>query len=201
MICAVFQPSACRSVLARWHHFFSVCNAVITVVLTIGLLSLLLSRSCVGAPSASEDPQKAIQAAYDKAAEAARWKFIEGVFSIRTADFKAYDSKGRLINLGAEAQRLNQLFQRSLSVSERTAIVRFTLIDAGHASCNVNDVIEFEIPRDGASSAKLSLETTSDDVWVKTPQGWFQEMTRIARQIGRAGNVPGKVPEKVPEKR
>ncbi len=147
----------------------------------LGLLAISVPRVCLATPT--DDARTAIQSVYDKMATAARWKFLDGMFSGRAPDFSAAGPNGSMVNLVEERATLTRLLQQSAAVSEKTTIERINLTDPTHATCHVHDITIFTVDRPDGTTAKLTLDTLSDDHWVKSPDsGWLESFSRVLSQ-------------------
>lgn len=134
-------------------------------------------------PLRAEDARQAIQAAYDKTCEAAALKYVDGIRSIRTPRFEAYNPDGKLVDLVWERNRYNRLLSTSLSVTKSAKILSFNQVDANHVTCKVREV--YTLKRLNPLTGKqvpVVFESISDDEWVETKRGWKLQCSRVRKQ-------------------
>ncbi len=142
-------------------------------------------------PALSQDARQAVQAAYDKTCEAASLKFIDGIRSIRTPRFEAYNPDGKLVDLVWERNRYDRLLSTSLSVSKSAKILSFTQLDSNHATCKVREVYTMKRlnPLTG-KQVPVVFESISDDEWVLTKRGWKLQRSRVRKQTESTVSQP-----------
>ena len=152
--------------------------------LTLGIgLWLLLFNSPISYAQSPADARKAIEAAYQKAAEAARLKFIDGIFSVRAPIFSGYGANGQRVDPAKERALLEQLLIPALSIKETTRIVSFRQDSGASATCKVQDVLEIVTHNPTSRQPILMvLKTDSTDEWALTSKGWRQTTNRVHKQ-------------------
>lgn len=134
-------------------------------------------------PCLAEEARQAIQSAYDKTCEAAALKFVDGIRSIRTPRFEAYNPDGKLVDLVWERNRYDRLLATSLSVTKSAKVISFHQIDDTHATCRVREV--YTLKRLNPVTGKhvpVVFESISDDEWVSTDRGWRLQRSRVRKQ-------------------
>lgn len=142
-------------------------------------------------PAVAEDPRQAIQAAYDKTCEAAALKFVDGIRSIRTPRFEAYNPDGKLVDLVWERNRYARLLATSLSVTKSAKILSFNRVDETHVTCKVREV--YTLKRLNPLTGKqvpVIFESISDDEWVATKRGWKLQCSRVRKQTESTVSQP-----------
>lgn len=153
-----------------------------TQSLILGLCCLLSLAQLAAAQTVTA--RKAIQASYDKTCEAAGLKFIDGVWSVRTRDFKAFDPAGNSVNLDFERDRYQRLLAPALSVKKTAKILSFEQLDDSNVSCSVQEVYVVEYTAPG-KPVKVVWESRSQDRWLKTKRGWRISESRVTHQVER----------------
>jgi hypothetical protein len=134
--------------------------------------ALLLAAPCLAST------QTDIQARYDRANQAMKFKYEDAVLAIRTTDFKAYDEKGHLIPPRIEHRHLENALAAASKISERTTITRFVQKSANEAHVHIEDTMELV----RTSKPTLHVATEADDVWVRTGGEWKLKESRVQRQ-------------------
>ncbi len=150
---------------------FSSLHAILTILLLWPL------------PVWGSDARQAIQAAYDKTCEAAALKFVDGIRSIRTARFEAYNPDGKLVDLVWERNRYDRLLSTALSVKKTVKILSFRQEDADHVTCRVQEIYTMKrINPISNNPIQVLFESISDDEWVATSRGWRIQRSRVRQQ-------------------
>lgn len=143
---------------------------------------LLLILSCFLIVPALASPEIDIKSSYERLCRATGLKYLPGMMSNRSSDFKAFSSDGREINLLGEEQKLATLLANSLSARE-TVKFRSTVKNSdGTYTCHVEDRLIFLIAQRESEPKEFLIVTESKDTWKQTPLGWRQTQSRLIRQ-------------------
>jgi hypothetical protein len=142
----------------------------------------MIAGPAFGAPT-DDTVRAAIQFAYDKEAEAASLKYVNGMLSVRTRDFQAF-SYGNQMDLRDERAQLMGLMSSAMSASESTRILGLHRVDANHASCRIHqEITVVSLERVTGTPMAVTVETESQDEWLNTPRGWRETECHMSRQI------------------
>jgi hypothetical protein len=158
-------------------------------------IAILILVSSVGA-FANPDPRRAIQAEYDRACQAASLKFIAGMELCLAPGFVETSAVGQKLEPIRERHRLEQIFATALSVKETIQVGTFRQIDAHHAQCTVDDVIDIvSLDHVKRQPARVVWESKGQDDWAEGPDGWQKTARRLAEETVREEALPvGPIP-------
>ena len=123
------------------------------------------------------DPRALISQAYSRSSRAMGLKFIDGVYSVRGANFKLEDPDGVQVSLDIERNRLEQLLGPALKVEEQSQILKFRM-EGNVAHCTVGYFTRIY----GLKDAILRYDTDCEDQWVQVGEDWKLIHTRVIRQ-------------------
>ena len=122
-----------------------------------------------GSPSLA---QTAIEAAYQKSCIAAKLKYVDGVFSIRSDDFR-YVGRSRYVSPTLVRSTLEDYFSRALRVREDKKILSFKMLAPTRVRCEVKDILEVVVPTTLPKPPMVHVfECNSIDEWTKTRETW-----------------------------
>ncbi|HEY4003512.1 MAG TPA: hypothetical protein VGO93_31890 [Candidatus Xenobia bacterium] len=138
-------------------------------------LWLALASCCLASP------QTDIQARYDRANQAMKFKYEDGVLAIRTTDFKAYDEKGHLLPARVEHRHLEAALATASTILERTTITHLVQKSATEVHVHIQDAMDLARP----SKSTLHVATEADDVWVRAGGDWKLKASHVQRQTVR----------------
>jgi hypothetical protein len=142
----------------------------------------------------NDDARAAIEAVYAKMATAARWKYVDGMMSGRAPDFTATAPNGQTVNLDNERATLARLMTAAITVKETTSVVDLSRVDADHAVCRVHDVMTLVLDKADndhpLATQTLTVDTTSEDHWVKTASGWLLSSSHVLTQTPQTAPGP-----------
>ncbi len=143
---------------------------------------LILSLTCV----VRADNRSEIEALYEKSNAAAQYKFLEGMLSPRTADFRGFDLKGKPINVRLETQQLSALLRRATSVKAETKVLSFQ-VSGVSARVRIEDKLTMSLAEAPEAPVKtLVFNSSSEDQWLKTGGSWRLKESRVLSQsLGR----------------
>ena len=122
------------------------------------------------------DARRAIQSAYNASSAAATRRDAAGTLAHFTPDGVSMDTKGHAIPIAQERQTVTSLFAAAQSITARTTIQKFSLDRPGQATATVREhsVLTLVNPQT-QQPARLVVDDTARDLWVKTAKGWRQK--------------------------
>ncbi len=126
--------------------------------------------------------RQSIQQVYNLLDEAASEKFLDGMLSHRTEDFQALDTHGTSIPLRVEAERMQSLLQRTLTVSESTTVLNVSAKSPTTVVAHVHDMLHAVLPGQGQDTMPVVVDTMSDDTWVQRGGQWLLRSSRVLSQ-------------------
>ncbi len=149
-----------------------------------GLMLVGLISTAPITAAEQKSPEDAIQAAYQKACTAAALKYMDGIFSVRTANFVAFTMDGHKVNLQKDRAAIEKIILNALNVKQSSNIQEFKLLDSRHAQCRTRDYLEVRtVDTVEKHVVDFSVETVSKDEWILTKRGWRQTSSRVLEQI------------------
>ncbi len=144
--------------------------APLLLCLTVSLASGLSAASVPGT-------RQALQRLYNLRDAAMAHKDAVGSYAFRTPDFIGTDEKGRHETTAQQIADARGTFAIVGQIKTSTTIEKFVLNGPTEATVTVLGRIS-GIALQTKSHARLVVDQTSRDVWVKTPQGWRQKSTQ-----------------------
>jgi hypothetical protein len=148
------------------------------------LLCISLTTLCAAAPT----PRQSVEAAYKRAALAAKLKFVEGLLSNRADEYRLFTRDGRQVDLTRERQRFNDLFAPALRVRLDTTILSFDVSQPDRAICGVRQLLRVEnLNHETQQRDTTAITTLATDTWIKTSEGWRILATQAHSQATGAG--------------
>jgi hypothetical protein len=147
----------------------------------LAILMLTIPLAAGAQPSARE----AIQAEYDKVAQAADLKYVDGMEGCRANGFVAFDPHGVGFNLVSADRELRQAFANAVSVKDNLQVMTFKQIAPTKARCRVHDVVSVTTPaQQGDGLLQVVFDSTSDDDW-SMQDGWQETACHFISQSMR----------------
>lgn len=146
-------------------------RAVLLLSLLVGLLL----------PAQSEDWRKEITAAYARAGEAARLKFLPGLLGNRGSGYRLFSPNGE-VDVAAERLRFRELLAPATQVRFDTKILQ-GLQTGDSIQCVVSQVMQFERPDPATNELfTLAVHTRATEKWTRVRSGWRLTETRVHSQ-------------------
>lgn len=142
-------------------------------VISLALLGMACTISLpIPVDAAPELPQVAIDGLYQKSCVAAGLKYIDGVYSIRSADFR-FVGRSRFLSDGALRSSLETHFSRALRVRERKKITEFKILSPSHIRCVIKDTLEIVMAATLPKPPAVHVyECNCVDEWKMTEGKW-----------------------------
>jgi ketosteroid isomerase-like protein len=124
-------------------------------------------------PSArAQEPQKAIQAQYDKRSTAAQKKDVAGSLAINTPDFVAIGLKNDRRTIAQLKPQLTQVFAGVKSYTISTKITK-CLVKGDSATVTTMDLVTV------VGKMTQESEATSEDTWIKKGGQWLRTQNKL----------------------
>lgn len=120
----------------------------------------------------AQDPQKAIQAQYDKRSAAAIKKDVAGSLAINTPDFVAIGLKNDKRTLAQLKPQLTAVFGSIKSYTITTKITK-CVVKGDNATVNTVDSVTI------VGKNTQESEATSEDTWVKKSGQWLRTQNKL----------------------
>jgi len=142
------------------------------------ILGILLAL----ATASAADPRSQIQQAYARSSKAMGLKFVDGVLSIRSPQFRLIDPDGKLRDSQIERSRLEQLLMPAIRVEESSQIIQFRQ-QGPKAHCRVHYLTVLQrLDPTSNRPVTLKVETDCEDDWAQAGSDWLLETSRVIRQ-------------------
>jgi hypothetical protein len=126
------------------------------------------------------DPRREIESAYQRLSRAWNLKYVDGIMSVRTPQFRLIDTEGSLISEDVERQRLESLFGSSLSVSDQVKILDFRPEGSGTVVCRVSYLARSRrMTKDPKQLVLWTFEQNSQDSWKYLDGKWKMYQCRV----------------------
>jgi hypothetical protein len=134
-------------------------------------MTSLAASSALGSP-ASQSARTQIESQYKKSCVAAGLKYINGMFSILSQDFRYVGGSAQTRPSEVRAS-IQDLFKNALSVTETKSIKKFELKNDSKAVCLIVDVMELTVPAALPKPPNVNIiEAVSIDEWKKEDGVW-----------------------------
>ena len=157
----------------------------------LSIFSWLFAASCLQSAFAAESTKQLIQAAYQKAALAAEYKYVDGMLCNRADEFQLLTAQGMLVDLTAERQRFLRFLEPASRVHLETKILGFDSEPKGTAVlCAVYQVMQTQTfdPATGTNKI-LALKTYSRDYWLRKNGQWQLVRSAVVQQTTGPGEA------------
>ena len=137
----------------------------------------------IASPCWAQDPRPAIQGRYARAAQGARYKFVDGLLANRAGDFQLFSRSQERMDLSLDRTSFKLLFESALQVRLVTKMERLSVTDSRHVRCWVDQSMEVDRPNPRTRQVDTTcLKVRLIDDWERSDQGWFQKRTQILSQ-------------------
>ena len=124
-----------------------------------------------------------IEAAYQRSASAAAYKFYPSMVAYRASNFEAFAPQGQPMDLSEEEARYKILFQSVLSVKLSFSIEEFEQKDSSHCRCLLLQTMVVTRPQpEHQGPLTVQLRTLSQDDWERSCVGWRLRRRHLQQQ-------------------
>jgi len=153
--------------------------------ISLGLLLLFVT-----APVWAEDIRAALESAYGRAEQCARYKFLDGMLSNRAPGFQLFGPDGLNRDLTLERERFQLLFSRATQIRFKTKILKVAATSAGAEADVSQTLIVEQVDGQTRNLFTLVLSTRAIDEWRRLPTGWRLISSSVHNQTSsRAGRI------------
>ncbi len=142
-------------------------------------LSLLLVVVTVRIALADKRAERQIRAEYDKTVLYTRKKNVEGLLRQMTPDFLYKTKRGEILNKQVVEAMMRAQYAQIQSVDKRTTRIQKMEIKGNTARVTTKEEMVVTIVDPQGKTHKVASKATTQDTWVKTPQGWKVKMTEV----------------------
>lgn len=141
-------------------------------------------------PIWAEDIRKALQGAYDRAEQCARYKFLDGVLSNRAPGFQLFGPDGLNRDLTLERDRLQLLFSRATRIRFKTKVLKISTTPTGAEADVSQSLVVEQVDPHTRGLFTIVLSTRAIDEWKKLPSGWKLISSSVHNQSSsRSGRI------------
>lgn len=140
------------------------------------IIALLLTTAAL------PDDRAKVEQAYRRSNRAMSLKYIDGVFSIQSPQFKLIDPEGAQLDPVVQRGRLEQMLSTALRVEEESKILTFDSAN-GRAHCQVS--YRTRLHRVDPGSLKptvVEIRTLCQDDWIKAGVDWLLILSKVTQQ-------------------
>ncbi|HEY4002351.1 MAG TPA: hypothetical protein VGO93_26000 [Candidatus Xenobia bacterium] len=139
--------------------------------------------------SAISPAQERIQAEYDRAAQAMKYKYMDGVLAIRDHGYQCIGPDGKKVSPGEDMHSMNFVMAQSAAIQETTTILQFVQSNSNEARVRIRDTIVLGLPGPpDHPSPPYFIVAVNDDTWVRHGDAWKLSRTRIVKQAAGYGD-------------
>ena len=101
---------------------------------------------------------------------------LNGATAYFTSDFESINAKGERESLSEFKEKYNSLFKRfNIKLTSSKTTIKSISVKPGSANVAISQRTEGKV----AGSFKIIISQTSNDTWVKTPEGWRLQTGKI----------------------
>lgn len=149
-----------------------------TLPIALALYAATILAPGAARADATSAARKAIQTLYNKQNAAAAKKDVEGTLANRTSDFEAIAVNGQKLTLEQVRQNVESLLAMAKSIKATTVIKSFQL-KGNNATVKTQEHAAFVVTNPQTHKpAKVVIEATSQDTWIKSGKGWQIKRTK-----------------------
>lgn len=133
--------------------------------------------------AAAATPRDEVELAYARSTLAMQLKYLDGVASIRSPDYRLVSAEGLNLDLDVERFRLDRLLGPALRVNESVSILQFTSLSPERAQSRVRYVTVLVLMDPVAKKeTRRTVVTECLDEWRLLGSRWLLAMTRVVKQ-------------------
>lgn len=145
-------------------------------------MALVLTR-----PLWAEDIRGALEGAYGRAEQCARYKFLDGMLSNRAPGFQLFGPDGLNRDLTLERERFQLLFSRATQIRFKTQILKIAATPAGAEADVSQSLVVEQVDPQTRSLFTVVFATRAIDEWRKFPSGWKLVSSSVHNQTSTQG--------------
>lgn len=144
----------------------------------------------LSAPLWAEDLRSALERAYGRAEQCARYKFLDGMLANRAPGFQLFGPDGLNRDLTLERDRFQLLFSRATQIRFKTQILQIAATPDGAEADVSQSLIVEQIDEKTRNLFTIVLSTRAIDAWEKLPTGWKLISSSVHNQTSsQAGRI------------